>query len=118
MYQKQRGASMWQWMFYAAVGFLGLYVALNLTPIYIEGMSVRQALAKLEHQGGGSSKREIMAKLEKQFQLDQVNSVKKEHIKFRQVRDGKLEVTIEYEKRVPLIGNLYLLVDFKNKATI
>lgn len=98
MYQKQRGATMWQWLFYVAIGFLGLYIALNLTPIYIEGMSVKQALAKLEKQASGSTKREIMSKLEAQFQIDQVNSVKKEHIHFRQVRDSRWEVKIEYEK--------------------
>ncbi len=118
MYQKQKGATMWQWLFVGGmVGFF-LFAGLQLTPVYLEGMSVKQALTKVKASGSSMSKTEITNKILAQFQIDQVTRAKKEDIKFKPLRNGKREVSIDYDVRVHLFGNLYFLVEFRNKVEV
>ncbi|NVK54664.1 MAG: DUF4845 domain-containing protein [Gammaproteobacteria bacterium] len=117
MYQKQRGATMWQWLFYGLVGIVVVYLGLNLTPIYIEGMAVKKAIKQLEN-AGTMTKREVIKKVDAQFYIDQVDSVDAKELEFKPLRNGKTEVSLEYEKRVHLIGNLFVLVEFKNRVEI
>lgn len=118
MYQKQKGATMWQWLFVGGmVGFF-VFAGLKLTPIYLEGMSVKQALMKVKTSNSSLSKQDVLNKLNAQFAIDQVQRVKKENIKFKTLRNGKMEVSIEYDAKVPLFGNLNFLVEFRNKIEV
>ncbi len=118
MYQKQKGATMWQWLFVGGMVGVFLYAGLQLTPIYMEGMSVKQALVKLKTSGSSLSKSEIIRKIEAQFQIDQVKRASKEDIKIKPTRGGKRKVSIDYDAKVHMVGNLYLLVEFRNEVEI
>ena len=118
MYQKQKGATMWQWLFVGGMVAIFIYVGLMLTPVYMEGMSVKQALMKLKASGASLTKSEVTTRIMKQFQLDQVTRAKKEDIKFRTLRDGRMEVSIEYDVKVHMTGNLFLLVEFRPKVQL
>ncbi len=117
MYQKQKGASMWQWLFVGGMVGIFVYIGLMLTPVYMESMSVSKAIRNIEDFSGARlSKDEVRRKIMAQFQIDQVTRVAKDDIKFKTQRNGKMEVSIDYEVRVHLASNLYILVEFKNKA--
>jgi hypothetical protein len=118
MYQKQKGATMWQWLFVGGMVGIFVYAGIKLTPIYLEGMSVKQALVKLKTADSSMSKREIMNKLMAQFQIDQVTRATKDNIQIKPARNGKRKVSIDYDAKVHMIGNLYLLVEFRNEVEI
>jgi hypothetical protein len=118
MYQKQRGATFWQWLFIGGMVGVFLYVGMSLTPVYLESMSVKKALKNVESAGTALTKREVKNKILSQFQIDQVDRVGEENIKFKPLRSGKMEVSIDYDVKVPLISNLFILVEFRNKIVI
>ena len=63
MYQKQRGATFWQWLFIGGMVGIFLYVGMILTPVYIESMSVKKALKSVESTGTALTKREVTNKI-------------------------------------------------------
>jgi hypothetical protein len=118
MYHKQKGATMWQWLFVGGMVGIFVYAGLQLTPIYLEGMSVKQALVRLKNADSSMSKREIMNKLLAQFQIDQVTRANKDNIEIKPSRNGKRKVSINYDAKAHMVGNLYLLVEFRNEVEI
>ncbi|WP_144391401.1 DUF4845 domain-containing protein [Pleionea sediminis] len=118
MLTKQRGASFWQWLIIGGMAGVFLYAGLMLTPIYMEGMSVRKALLSVEKSNVGRSQNEILKKIQANFQIDQVERATTKDIKFKNLRNGKLEVSIEYNAKVQMFGNLYLLVEFRESVEV
>lgn len=118
MYQKQRGASMWQMMFYVGLAFVVVYLALRLTPIYLEGMSVKKAFSQLQSNGASMTRQEVKSKVDSQFTVDSVKRVSSKDLEFKSLRSGKTEVSLDYDVKVPLVGNLTLVVEFRNRAEI
>ncbi|MEE4245392.1 MAG: DUF4845 domain-containing protein [Kangiellaceae bacterium] len=119
MYQKQRGATMWQWLFVGGMVGVFLYVGMRLTPAYIQNMAVKKALTNLNEVGSVSmSKADIKRRIMSQFNVDNVTNAEASDIKIKQIKGGKKRVTIDYEFRVELIDNISLVVDFKNSTEI
>jgi len=119
MYQKQKGASMWQWLFVGGMVAVFAYVGLQLSPVYYEHMGVTRALRSLDEVGGSSmTKQEATKRIMAQFQVNQVTRVKKENISFKNKRNGGMDVMIEYDVKIPLVGNMFILVEFRDKASI
>ena len=105
-------------MFYVGVAIVVVYVGLQLTPIYFEGMSVKKAFSQLQSNGASMTRQEVKSKVDAQFAVDQVNRVTSKDLKFKPLRSGKTEVSLDYDVKVPLVGNLSLVVEFRNKAEI
>ncbi len=116
---RQRGATFWQMLLIVVLlGFAGLMAA-RLVPVYMEGYFVKFALERLEKDRtlSNATNGEIWQALNKQLQLDNVDSVKRDNLRFEEVTNGR-RVIVDYERRVPLIGNLDGVVHFENSAVI
>jgi len=103
-------------MILALAGFV-LAMAFKLFPFYLEGFKVNSTLKGLttDSRVEGASDREVKDLILKKLQVDDVDSVTSEHIKFDSSSKKRM-VSIEYEARVHMVGNLDAVVVFGDNA--
>lgn len=95
-------------------------VFIRLFPIYMEHFSVTSHLKTLSSESGASSKTnsEIISKLTKSFDIDDVKNVTKEHIFIEREKGGLVTVAVEYEVRTPAISNIDMVVSFVDEVEL
>ena len=95
-------------------------IAMRLFPVYMEHFSVTTHLENLAADGDTKkmSDKEIWGKLQKTFQIDNVDNVKNEDIIIERFEGGGMTVTIEYEVRTPGLGNVDLVAVFSDEAEV
>jgi len=102
-----------------AVAFFAL-IALRLFPIYMEHFSVTTHLGNLSSPGvvKGKTNAEIMTKLMKSFQIDDVKNVNRDHVFIERGKGGSMTIAIEYEVRTSGVGNVDMVVNFSDEVEI
>ena len=103
-------------MILALCGFV-LVILVKLFPAYMEGFKISSSLQGLtsDNRVEGASDAKVKDLILKKLQVDDVDDVKAEHIKI--VTSGsKRTVSIEFEKRVPMMGNVDAVVKFGDNA--
>lgn len=90
----------------AVVGFFA-YLAMRLFPMYQEYYSVRSAMKGLAAEPGIGTQdpARIQDLFFRRLYINYSENVSKEHVKLRRVDNG-WEMTVQYEVRRPLVGNL------------
>lgn len=98
------------------VGFV-LMVVVKVVPGYMESFKVDSALKSLTQKPkiGEASNDDIREMVLRKLQVDDVESVKKEHIKIEATKTGR-KVWIEYEYRVNIISNIDAVVVIGDNA--
>jgi hypothetical protein len=92
------------------LGALAL-VAIKVTPAFIEYRAVKNAIVKAKADAGSGSVREIQQAFDRNAGVNDVSSISGRDLVI--TRDGgSTEISFAYEKRVPLAGNVSLLLDF------
>jgi hypothetical protein len=101
------------------IAFFAL-IAMRLFPVYMEHFSVTTHLENLATDSTMKNKtdRQVLSKLNKSFQIDDVKNVNNEHIFIERNKDGSMKVSIEYEVRTPGIGNVDMMVSFSDEVEI
>jgi len=101
------------------IAFFAL-IAMRLFPVYMEHFSVTTHLENLatKSEMKGKTDKEVLSKLNKSFQIDDVKNVNNEHIFIERNKDGTMKVSIEYEVRTPGIGNVDMVVSFSDEVDI
>ncbi len=96
----------------ALAGFV-FAMALKLFPFYLEGFKVSSTLKGLESDSRveGATDRQVKDLILKKLLVDDVETVTAEHIKI-DASGKKRKVSIEYEARVHMIGNVDAIVVF------
>jgi hypothetical protein len=105
----QRGMSFWGTIVVlAALVFIGTFL-LKSIPAYVEFNSVRTAVKSIANASSGElNKKEITDAFNRQAAIDSIESVSG--------RDLRIEggaIVAEYQKVIPLFGNMSILLDFK-----
>lgn len=110
---KQRGLTLISLIF--VLGIIGFFVLLILKigPIYLNHSKVVNAMAALEQTDNITSmtQREILANLDKRFNMNYVEFVTHDDISIA-AQPGYVRVNIDYDRIEPIIGNLSVLVEF------
>jgi hypothetical protein len=99
------------------IGFLVLIV-LKLAPVYLEYFNVAASVNSLKNEPdlGQKSKEDVYELLRRRFEINDVTRVKKDNVKI--TRSGSATtIAINYEARVPLLGNVDFLVSFVKNTT-
>lgn len=111
--QRQSGLTAISIVALLAVAAFFIMLALRLSPIYLENFKVSSHLEglKTEHDVAKMSEDEILDKLFKRMDIDDVENVKREDVIFEE-QDGKLIISIEYEVRSPTVGNIDIVASF------
>jgi len=90
------------------LGALAL-VVIKAVPAYIEYHAVKGAIAKAKASGG--TVREMQESFDKNAGINDVDAISGRDLVIS--RDGgDTEISFQYEKRIPLAGNVSLLIDF------
>jgi Zn-dependent metalloprotease len=102
-----------------AIGAFFIMLALRLAPIYLENFKVASHLEKLakDPSSKNMSEDEIITKLFKRFDLDDVENVSEEDLTI-EPSDNGIVISIDYEVRTPTIGNVDIVVVFAESAEI
>jgi Tfp pilus assembly protein PilE len=90
------------------LGALAL-VAMKVFPAWAEYRSIKNAIAQAKAAGGGT--REMQQAFERNAEINNITAISSRDLVI--TRDnGQAEVSFAYEKRIPLAGNVSLLIDF------
>lgn len=113
MQSKQRGLTMFGFLFVAIVLVMIAMLAMKLVPAYIEFFSVKKILATMgqESELRSKSNAEIRSDFSRRAGVGYVTVVKPEDITIDR-RGGVPVISADYAFRTKLVGNVSLVVDF------
>lgn len=115
MKRKQKGMTLLGFVVVLAVVGFFAYVAMRLFPMYSEYYSVRSALKGLANEPGIANQdpARIQDLFFRRLYISYSENVRKEHVKLRRADNG-WEMTVQYEVRRPLVGNLDVVGKFNS----
>lgn len=122
MHIRQKGATIWVNLIWVLMGVSIAVIGLKVIPVYLDSYTVTGALDGLKSQPDLAKlkDKDIHKILEKQFQINSVRHIKKDHILIqRNKKSKKLEnIQINYEVREHLFYNVDLVLTFKNHLDV
>lgn len=84
-------------------------VAMKVFPAWAEYRSIKNAIVQAKAAGNGN--REMQQAFERNAEINSITAISSRDLVI--TRDnGQAEVSFAYEKRIPLAGNVSLLIDF------
>ncbi len=94
-------------------------IAMNVIPVYLTDSNVKKIMEELPNNAAirKASRKEMKNLILKRIRVNSIYSIKPEHVKVKKGGDVRV-VTIEYEPRGKLIGNLEYIISFKHEAKI
>ncbi len=88
------------------------FVGMRAVPVFSEFFTVKKVLqATADELGSGASRPQYSQVFDRRAQIDDINSIRGADLKVSKEGTATV-VTAEYEKRLPLLGNVSLLFDF------
>jgi hypothetical protein len=116
---KQRGMTAIGWVI--VLGLLAFFtlLTLRLLPLYLEYGKVSSAFESLYSEPGITKKpvSEIRKMLGKKLYINEVREIDKRLIDIKN-KGNVLTVSIEYERRVPMVGNIDAIASFKKEVQV
>lgn len=116
---QQHGLTMISWLVVIVFLLFQAVIAMNVIPVYLTDSSVKNIMQTLpsDMNARNAGTKELKGLVSKKLSINNVYTVKPEHIKVKKGR-GENIVTIEYEPRGKLIGNLEYIVLFQHEARV
>ncbi|MCU7810462.1 MAG: DUF4845 domain-containing protein [Candidatus Thiodiazotropha sp. (ex Notomyrtea botanica)] len=117
--QKQQGLTFISWLVVLiVVGFM-VMVGLKITPVYLEHFTIRKSLESLKDEPLLSRKpvREIRKILFRRFDMNSIYDLTKDEVIIKR-KGGITEVTVKYEERRNVVGNLSLVMTFEDSIEL
>lgn len=105
----QRGISLIGLMFVLAMLGMVLLVAAKILPTFIEFRAVKNSIVSAKSQGG--TVREMQAAFDRGADINMIEAIKGADLIFSK-DTGETEISFAYEKRIPLVANATLLLDY------
>lgn len=117
--KKQKGLTMISWMVVIAIVVFNGVIGMNVIPVYINDHSVKSIMKNLEMDTAvrGKSPKQLKEIISKRLRINNVYSIEKENIVIKKIKNGHY-ITINYEPRGKLVGNLDYIVSFRHEARI
>ena len=106
---RQSGVSLTGLILVLAVLGVAAVFALKLVPTYTEYSAVKDAIVRAKEAGG--TPREIQVAFDKNAGINNVTAIRGRDLTITR-EDGEVQVSFAYEKRVPLVGNVSLVIDY------
>jgi hypothetical protein len=112
--KSQQGMTFWSMLFVIGVLSFSLFIGFKLFPPYMEGFKVKSALDSLGRQPDFPSmgRNEISTALSKRFEIDNIDDIRLDKALLMETRGRTKIVRLKYEKVIPIMGNLSILLDF------
>lgn len=113
---KQQGFSFWGLLVLLALIAFFATIVLRLYPVYYEYFSVSSIMNRIEDEAL-ASKSDIVKRLSRTMQVDNVRRVNLDDFDIKKTKTG-FTVTLDYEDRVEMMGNLDVIAKFNKKIEI
>lgn len=115
----QRGLTLISWLVVLVFLLFQIVIAMNVLPVYMTDSTVKTVLEGMttDSSTGNMTTKELKSSVLKRLNISSVYSIKPEHVKVKKGRNGNT-ITVDYEPRGPLIGNLEYIVHFKHEVKI
>ncbi len=116
----QRGMTFIGFIFILAFLLVLVYIGFKLVPHYINYYSVRTSMASVAEESKGQPMTVGIARvrLVQKLDINFINNIKPEHIKMSRAPTGGLLMTVDYEVRESMVGNLDAVMRFKHSVTL
>lgn len=112
----QRGLSMIGFLFVAAVLLVVAMIAFRIIPSYIEYYTVQKALEGALADSNDLSPATIRRAVERRLNADYAEAVSAREVEI--IREGnKITASASWEKRLPLVSNVSILLEFEASAS-
>jgi uncharacterized protein YneF (UPF0154 family) len=113
--KKQQGLTFISWLVVLIVLGLFVMVGIKITPVYLEHFAVKQSLKSIKNEPMISRKsvKEIRKILFRRFDMNSIYDLKKDDVTIKRT-GGKTKITVAYEERRSLFGNISLVMTFKD----
>lgn len=110
---KQKGITLFSVMIIIVFFSFIIITAVKIIPVYLDSFTVSDVVTSLKDERGlgDKSNKEIASLIIKRLDLNQVSAVTKDDI-FIEKAKNSVFVTVEYEARKPLYGNLDVIISF------
>ena len=104
---RQTGASFYFWLLFIGILALLIAVGIKLFPIYMEYYSVVSVLEQIAQDSkyDKQSPIQIWSALQKRFSINNIRTISKDDVTVKR-KKGRTYITVEYEIRINLVGNL------------
>jgi hypothetical protein len=119
MKKQQQGLTIISWIVVIVFLLFQAVIAMNVIPVYLTDSSVKSIMQELPNDAKArdTPTKELKGLISKRLSINSIYTIKPEDIKVVKGR-GENIVTIEYEPRGKLVGNLEYIVSFKHEARI
>lgn len=115
MIKRQRGVSLTGLMMGCVVLVLVAVLAMKVSPAYIEYASIKKAVSAIGAEMRGGTVADVRKAFDKRAQVDRIESIKGADLDVS--KDGAdIVVSFAYPKKVPLSGNISILIDFAGSS--
>ena len=113
MQSRQRGLTMFGFLFVAVLLVLVAMLAMKLVPAYIEFYSLKEIITSMGHENDirTKSNRDIRNDFSERANISYVTVVKPDELVITR-QGGAPVISVEYEYRTKLVGNISLVIDF------
>ncbi len=120
--RRQQGMTFWMLLFVLTVLGFAFFVTLKLFPMYLESFKIDRAIESVAKDPGVGdwSKADIKDRLVKRLDIDDVTRITERN--FNEYVDiskkgRRVRITVDYRAEAHLAGNVYLVADFKKRAS-
>jgi Tfp pilus assembly major pilin PilA len=117
--RKQKGLTMISWMVIIAIGVFFTLIGIKMVPVYLENYSIKQVLGSLQddHRVRDMGRSEIKKIIIKRLKINRVYSFPQDKINIK-ASNKSIEISLDYEVRKPVIGNVSVLMAFSESVEI
>ncbi|MDH5483891.1 MAG: DUF4845 domain-containing protein [Gammaproteobacteria bacterium] len=121
MLKKQKGLTAISWIIVLGIVGVQAMLALRVIPIYLNDESIKSVMQGLETDStaAGETPKQIRELINRRLSINGISEFEnnKEAFKFKKTTSG-MDVTLNYEKRGPIFGNLEFVATFEHKIKI
>ncbi len=109
----QQGLGLLGWLIVLGIASFALTCFFRIGPVYLEYWQTKKAidLVMQDSQSSGLPNAALLAAIQRQLDVSEIESIQAKDIKFVDTKNGR-ELNANYEKRVPLMANIDVVVKF------
>ena len=114
--QRERGVSMIGFLFVAIVMMVVALLAFRMVPAYIEYYTIQRALENALTEARDPTLANVRQAMGRKLNADYADAVSAQDVEL--TRNGNsITASVSWQKRLPLVSNVSLLLDFDASAT-
>jgi hypothetical protein len=116
---RQRGVTMVGMIFIAAGGIFVAILGMKLVPAYVHSTQIAQIFKTIVSDPAmrGASIKDIKNSYSKRADINYINDIKEDDIDITKEEDGRLTISASYSVKIPLVGNITLVLDFNPSSS-